>query len=63
MASPEAGGQSKHVHSRDYAVSLDAQDSLRHMSKEFFVPSKAHLKSKSLPETGKLSIISVDDIS
>jgi kynureninase len=58
MASPEAGGQSKHVHSRDYAFSLDAQDSLRHMSKEFFVPSKAQLTSKSLPETGTIHHLS-----
>jgi len=41
--------------SREYAASLDAQDPLKHMSKEFFIPSKAQLKAKALPEAGKLS--------
>jgi len=37
-----------------YAELLDAQDSLHHMPKEFFIPSKADLKAKTLasPEGG-----------
>jgi kynureninase len=47
--------QSKHVYSREYAVSLDAQDALCHMNREFFIPSKAELKAKALPEAGRIS--------
>ncbi|KAI9052312.1 hypothetical protein LZ554_003665 [Drepanopeziza brunnea f. sp. 'monogermtubi'] len=36
--------------SREYAVSLDVQDSLHHTREEFLIPSKAQLKIKSLPE-------------
>jgi len=43
-------GQSPHVYSREYAVSLDSQDSLKHTRDEFLIPSKAQLKVKSLPE-------------
>ena len=50
--------QSSHVSpdqfSLTYAELLDAQDSLHHMPKEFFIPSKADLKAKTLasPEGG-----------
>lgn len=46
-------GESNHMYSRDYASSLDAQDSLKHTREEFLVPTKAQLKAKSLPEAGK----------
>ena len=46
-------GQSPHVYSREYAVPLDSQDSLKHTRDEFLIPSKAQLKVKSLPEAGK----------
>jgi kynureninase len=39
--------------SGEHAVSLDAQDPLRHLREEFLIPSKAQLKAKSLPEAGK----------
>lgn len=50
MANLDGDAQGRHVYCREYAVSLDAQDPLRHMSKEFFIPSKAELRSKSLSE-------------
>lgn len=46
-------GESTHVYSREYAVSLDAQDSMKKTRDEFLIPSKAQLKVKSLPEAGK----------
>jgi kynureninase len=52
-------GQSQHVDSREYAVSLDAQDPLRHLRDEFLIPSKEQLKSKSLPEAGKGSTVDI----
>jgi len=54
MASLNEVGQN--VHSREYAVSLDAQDSLRHLRNEFLIPTKAQLEAKSLPEAGKLHL-------
>jgi kynureninase len=51
MATPDQ--QHLHVQSREYAVSLDAQDPLRHLRPKFLIPSKAQLKAKSLPEAGK----------
>ena len=51
MAFPD--GQSQHVYSKDYAVSLDAQDSLSHLRNEFLIPTKADLKSKTLSAAGK----------
>jgi kynureninase len=51
MASPD--GQSQHVNSKDYAVSLDAQDALSLLRKEFLIPSKAELKAKTLSDAGK----------
>jgi kynureninase len=54
MASPNQDqDQDPHVLSREYAVSLDAQDPLRHLQDEFLIPSKAQLKATSLPEAGK----------
>ncbi len=41
-----------HVYSREYAVSLDAQDPLRTRS-QFLIPSKGQLRAKSLAEAGK----------
>jgi kynureninase len=60
MASTE--GESQHVDSREYAVSLDAQDPLRHLRREFLIPSKEQLKSKSLPEAGKTSIVAFESL-
>jgi len=55
MASVEEHAQGEHMYSRDYAIALDADDSLRHMRDEFLIPSKADLKVKTLPESGKIS--------
>ena len=60
MASTE--GESKHVDSREYAVSLDAQDPLRHLRREFLIPSKEQLKSESLPEAGKTSTVDIESL-
>lgn len=38
------------ISSREYAVSLDAQDPLSHLRSQFLIPSKAQLKAESLPE-------------
>ncbi|KAH7393470.1 kynureninase [Cadophora sp. MPI-SDFR-AT-0126] len=46
-------GESPHVYSREYAVSLDSQDSLKQTRDEFFIPSKAQLKVNSLPEAAR----------
>jgi len=48
MASLDEEGQN--VHSREYAVSLDAQDPLNHLRDEFLIPTKAQLKANSLGE-------------
>jgi len=53
MAAIDGSGQSQHVYGREYAVSLDAQDHLGHIRKEFLIPSKAELKAKTLSEAGK----------
>lgn len=45
-------GEGKHVDSREHAVTLDAQDPLSNIRKEFLIPTKAQLKSGSLPEAG-----------
>ena len=60
MASTE--GESKHVDSREYAVSLDAQDPLRHLREEFLIPSKEQMNSESLPEAGKTSIVDIKSL-
>jgi kynureninase len=53
MAATTLDGQSQqHVYSRDYAESLDMQDPLRHMSREFLIPSKAELKAKTFEQVG-----------
>jgi len=46
-------GEGRHVDSREYAATLDAQDPLFHIRKEFNIPSKAQLKAESLSEAGK----------
>jgi kynureninase len=51
MSSPD--GENLHVYSRENAVSLDAQDPLRHIRQEFLIPSKGQLKAESLSEAGK----------
>jgi hypothetical protein len=38
------------VSSREYALSLDAQDSVSHIREQFLIPSKAQLKADSLQE-------------
>jgi len=53
MASLDGESQDlQHVYSRQNAVLLDAQDPLCHIRNEFHIPSKAHLKAKSLLEAG-----------
>ncbi|KAH6684143.1 pyridoxal phosphate-dependent transferase [Halenospora varia] len=42
--------ENPHVFIRDYAISLDAQDPLFHIRKEFCIPSKSQLKAGSFPE-------------
>lgn len=34
--------------SREHAVLLDSRDSLKHMNKEFLIPSKANLRTEIL---------------
>ncbi|KAI9846766.1 MAG: Kynureninase (L-kynurenine hydrolase) [Sclerophora amabilis] len=41
-----------HTSNKAYAQSLDAEDPLRHLRQEFIIPSKADLKTKSLPKLG-----------
>ncbi|KAK6610615.1 kynureninase [Botrytis cinerea] len=58
MASPEMhigheqqdqhGQRDQHMNSREYAVSQDAQDPLRHIRNEFLIPSTADLQAKTL---------------
>lgn len=38
---------------REYAAFLDSQDPLKHIRKEFLIPSKADLKSKTLVTQGQ----------
>ena len=53
MALPNPDGQTqRHVYSREYAESLDVQDPLRHMSREFLIPSKAELEAKRFEQVG-----------
>ena len=40
-------------YSRGYATQLDGQDRLKHLRKEFIIPTKADLKSKKLAIPGK----------
>ncbi|CZT13293.1 related to kynureninase [Rhynchosporium graminicola] len=46
-------GEGRHVYGREYAVSLDSQDTLRQTRDQFLIPSKAQLKSKSLSEVAR----------
>ncbi|KAL5319816.1 hypothetical protein ACEPPN_012874 [Leptodophora sp. 'Broadleaf-Isolate-01'] len=52
-ASSALDGESTHVYSREYAVSLDTQDTLKQTRDQFLIPSKAQLKAKSLPEVAR----------
>jgi hypothetical protein len=38
---------------KEFAESLDLQDPLRFLREEFHIPSRADLRSKSLPEPGE----------
>jgi hypothetical protein len=49
---PDAQTQRHVVYSREYAESLDLQDPLRHMSREFLIPSKAELGAKRFDQVG-----------
>ena len=44
----EANRRDKEESTRQYAESMDAQDPLRHLRKEFIIPTKADLKRKTL---------------
>ena len=43
-------------YSRGYATQLDGRDRLKHLRKEFIIPSKEDLKSKKLATPGKICI-------
>ena len=45
--------QSIHDYSRGYATQLDDRDRLKHLRKEFIIPTKADLNSKKLTSPGK----------
>lgn len=47
------GREDAHVYNRKYAASLDSQDPLQHVRKEFLIPSKADLKSTTLVTQGQ----------
>jgi hypothetical protein len=47
-----SGAENEYVFSREYAVSLDGQDSIRHIRNEFLIPSKANLRSATLRQEG-----------
>ena len=48
--------QGIHDYSREYATQLDDRDHLKHLRKEFIIPTKADLKSKTLTSPGKTCI-------
>jgi len=50
---PMSDPEDAHVYTREYAASLDRQDPLHHIRKEFLIPSKAHLKSTALVTQGQ----------
>lgn len=43
----------KEAFSAQYAAALDTQDPLRHLRKQFLIPSKADLKATALQEPGR----------
>ncbi|TAQ85626.1 hypothetical protein B7494_g6053 [Chlorociboria aeruginascens] len=51
MAAPDGLRHSQDVYSRDHAIALDAEDPLRHMRREFIIPSKSNLRANTLAET------------
>jgi kynureninase len=55
---PLNGRDDAHVYTREYAASLDSQDPLHHIRKEFLIPSKADLKSTTLVTQGQ-SVLTV----
>lgn len=55
---PTSGPEDVHVYTREYAASLDSQDPLHHIRKEFLIPSKADLKSTTLVTQGQ-SVLTV----
>jgi hypothetical protein len=56
MAGWDGEVEGNHMYNREYAVSLDSQDALHHMSREFCIPSKAELKAQGLPGTGLMPL-------
>jgi hypothetical protein len=54
---PLSGLENAHVYTREYAASLDSQDPLHHIRKEFLIPSKADLKSTTLVTQGQSVLI------
>jgi len=51
--SPSKGPDDIHVFAREYAATLDGQDPLQNLRKEFLIPSKADLRSTSLRQAGQ----------
>lgn len=51
MADPT--NKSVDVESKDFALHLDEQDPLRDLRNEFLIPSKADLRSTTLPQHGE----------
>lgn len=53
-STPTTNGQATAAHdSREYAEYLTAQDPLKHLRAEFFIPSKADLARETLPGKGE----------
>ncbi len=48
-----SGQEDAHVYTREYAASLDSQDPLHHVRKEFLIPSKADLQRTTLGTQGQ----------
>lgn len=51
-----AMSQSTHDYSRGYATQLDDRDHLKHLRKEFIIPTIADLKSKKLNSPVRVEI-------
>lgn len=47
--------------SRDYAIQMDNSDELKHLRRQFIIPSKNDLKSKTLGLHGKTASLSYLD--